>query len=148
LVEKWSINRLSDETGKDRRTIKKILAEVRPIDQVSGDDVYSLRDFMDAWLAYESPSGPTRSLEAEKTRLTRAQADIAEVERAERRNQVLPLDAISRTWDNIALSWRRTITTSELSDTEKDSLLAELQSVTVNAYLENADVEELPEAEQ
>src|SRR5262245_17520012 len=110
MLEKWSISRLNEETGKDRRTIKKILSATAPAETTDKTEFYLLKDFISALESYCAGEGG--NLEAEQTRLTKAKADIAEVERARIRNEVLETETVFRVWENVALSIRRTILTS------------------------------------
>lgn len=120
----------------DRRTIKKVLANVAPIDETAAGGVYALRDFIEALLERERSGSALTNYEAEKTRLTAAQADIAEVDRAERRDEVLRVETILGVWQNLAYSIKRVILQAKISTAEQDSILSELKSVTMNAYLE------------
>lgn len=147
MVEKWSISRLNEETGLDRRTIKKILRDVAPFDQDEKTDYYTLADFLAAYRRYYEPKQSGTSLEREQARLTAAKADIAEVERARIRNEVIEVETVFRVWENIIVAIRRTILTSPLPQTQKDSILNELCSLKVEDLLEQRDFDEGPAAE-
>ena len=141
MREKWTVNRLSDETLIDRRTIGKILGNTSPIDSDGKASWYYLSDFIEAFREHiKGKSGG--DLEAEKTRLTAAQADIAEVERAKKRNEVIEAEAVVKVWENIAVAIRRTILTSALSNAEKDHILSELKSMSIDAILEQQEFDE------
>lgn len=142
MREKWSISRLSDETLMDRRTIAKLLGNTSPIDSDGKAAWYYLSDFMEALHGHNKSKSASGDLEVEKTRLTAVQADIAEVERAKRRNEVIEADAVGKVWENIAVAVRRTILTSALSNAEKDHILSELKSMSIEAILEQQEFDE------
>jgi phage terminase Nu1 subunit (DNA packaging protein) len=142
MREKWSISRLSDETLIDRRTIAKILGNTSPMDSDGKTAWYYLSDFIEAMRGHDKSKSASGDLEAEKTRLTAVQADIAEVERAKRRNEVIEAEAVARVWENIAVTVRRTILTSALSNAEKDHILSELKSMSLEAILEQQEFDE------
>lgn len=143
MLEKWSINRLSEESGKDRRAVKKILSNVEPCGiEVNGTELYFLKDFVAAIENAEEKNEKTADYWQEQTRLTRAKADIAEVERARIRNEVIETETVFRTWENVGVSIRRTILTSNLSQEEKDSILNELQSLKIEDYLEQREFDQ------
>lgn len=142
MREKWSISRLSEETLIDRRTIAKVLGNTSPIDSDGKVDWYYLSDFVEALRGHDKKKSGAGDLEAEKTRLTAAQADIAEVERAKRRNEVIEAEAVAKVWENIAVAIRRTILTSALSNAEKDHILSELKSMSLDTILEQQEFDE------
>jgi phage terminase Nu1 subunit (DNA packaging protein) len=142
MTSTWTVNSLSEETGIDRRTIKKILANTAPQDVDGKTEFYKLADFIAAMREYDRPKGDgsEAALVREKVRLTAADADIREVERARIRNEVIDVETVLRVIDNRDLSIRRTILTSDLSDDRKDAILRELQkAVTVEDILEQQD---------
>jgi phage terminase Nu1 subunit (DNA packaging protein) len=141
MAEKWSINRLHDETGMDRRTIKNILRNTDPCDYNESFPLYRLADFIEAIRKRDEPK-VAGDLEAEQTRLTAAKADIAEVERARVRNEVIETSTVFNVWENIAVSIRRTILTSNLSTEEKDSVLNELRNLKVEDFLEQREFDQ------
>lgn len=138
----FTVSWLAEHTGIDRRTIPKILRDVKPIDADEKSDYYLLADFIIALRNYDKGKSGKGDLEAEKTRLTAAQADIAEVERAKRRNEVIEAEAVAKVWENIAVAIRRTILTSALSNAEKDHILSELKSMSLDTILEQQEFDE------
>ena len=138
MTRDWSINALADETGMDRRTIKKILQDVPPSDIVAENPVYRLKDFIDAIVLRERGGGEGE-LEKERIRKTRAEADILEVERARVRNEVIEVDVALHVIENRDVAIRRIIITSKLSKEEQDSILHELQSINIEALLEQRE---------
>lgn len=144
MTEDWTINRLSDETGLDRRTLKKILQNTAPNDVDGKSEFYKLADFIKALIEYNKPKGEgtQEALIREKVRLTAADADIREVDRAKALNLVLDTETVFRVWENICISIRRTILTSPLPTAQKDSILNELRSLKIEDYTEQQEFEE------
>lgn len=140
MRETWSINRLSNETGKDRRTVKKILQEAEPCEWEGEHPLYHLRDFIAA-LEQKDQDGAT-ALEREKTRLTAKQADREEIALARDRNAVLETETVFRVWEHIATAIRRTVLTSKLTQEEKDQCLNELRTLTINDFLEQREFDQ------
>lgn len=139
MTQDWTVNGLSEETGLDRRTLKKILQQTAPHDVDGKTEFYKLSDFIKALREYDKPKGAASESEllAARTRLTNADADIREVERAKVRNEVIDTATALRVIENRDIAIRRTILTSELSDERKDAILRELQkAVTVADILE------------
>jgi phage terminase Nu1 subunit (DNA packaging protein) len=140
--EKWTISRLNFETGIDRRTLKNVLSTVKPVASDKQSVFYHLRDFVRAYRAHVSPADEDGGdLVREQARLTKIKADIAVVERARVRNEVIDTEMVFRVWENIAVAIRRTVLTSGLSDKEKDHILNELKSFDANSLLEFKDTE-------
>jgi phage terminase Nu1 subunit (DNA packaging protein) len=130
--EKFTINRLGTLTGIDRRTLEKWLAGL-------GDGhEFTLKDFALAMqrMGAEGRVPGRQSLEDEKKRLTALQADLAEVQLAKARGEVIEVSATERAWTNICMSIRRVILTSSLPDRDKDGILAELSKATIEEIKE------------
>ena len=140
MLEKWSINRLYTETGIDRRTLKKWLEKTEPFDFVDGDPVYRLRDLVDI-LRGKSEDGQT-SLESEKTRLTKAQADQAELNLSVARGEVVPVDIAFQTVSNMLFAVRRVIETAPLPNEQKDEIYNELQNLKPADFVNEIKFEE------
>lgn len=93
---------LSSELGMDRRTIARRLAGVPPDGRVSGGhDAWLLRT---AWphltAAERSPSGAADA-NAQRTRLVKAKADMAELRLAKERGELVSAKAATRNWSVI-----------------------------------------------
>lgn len=143
--EKWTISRLNFETGIDRRTLKNILSTAKPVAEDGQSKFYHLAQVFAACKAYWQPENEDAGdLVREQARLTKIKADIAVVERARVRNEVIDTETVFRVWENIAVAIRRTVLTSGLSDKEKDHILNELKSFDANSLLEFKDTEVPP----
>lgn len=145
MAEKWSINALSDECGLDRRTIKKLLTTAEPADWDGENALYWMRDLVEA--LREKQQSEKDELIKQQTRLTEVNADIAEVSRAERRNEVIETETAFRVWENIGLAVRRVILVSELDEQSKDRILTELRSLKVEDFLEQREFDKGTPAE-
>jgi hypothetical protein len=136
MTEDWTINRLSDETGLDRRTIKKILQDTAPHDVDGKSEFYKLADFTKALIEYYKPkgSGSETALITERTRLTAADADIREVERALLKGQVIKTDVFIAGLQNLFIPLVRAIWTSGLTKQEKTALINECNNACSVKY--------------
>lgn len=84
IAKIWSLNALATELGRDRRAVGNALANVPPDGKASRGDGWLMKTAVSA--LYE---GKTHSLQEEKARLTREQADKTEMENRLRRREVL-----------------------------------------------------------
>lgn len=143
MLEKWAVNALAEECGMDRRTVKKRLEKAEPCEFTpEGDPLYHLRTFIDALLEHErSDDGPS-SLEAERTRLTKAQADTAELNLSTARKEVVPVEIAFQTVSNMLFSVRRVIETSELNNEQKDEIYQQMQGLKPEDFVSEAKFEE------
>lgn len=124
----------------DRRTVKKLLEKAEPCDFVDGDPVYRLRDLVDA-LRGRNEEGAS-NLESEKTRLTKAQADQAELNLSLARREVVPVDIAFQSVSNMFFGIRRVIENSPLPNEQKDEIFSELQSLKAEDFVSEAKFEE------
>ena len=129
----WTINGLFQRTGIDRRTWQTWLHGIKP-NRVDGEERYDLRMVVEAVKADEAEE--SQDLEREQARLTAAKADLAEMERAQRRKELLDVETVFRVWENVCLSIRRAIVTSGLPERDVDAILSELKKATKEAMVE------------
>lgn len=143
MPDKWSINRLADETGYDRRSIKKWLANAdkAPCDVDGKVEYFTLRDFIEAAIENERPAGGVDGGEnPELTRKTRLQADILEIDKAKLQLTVLDTEEVFRVLENRDIAIRRVVTTCELPDSVKDKILNDLRSINIDDILAERSV--------
>jgi phage terminase Nu1 subunit (DNA packaging protein) len=140
MLEKWSLNRLSHETGMDRRTVKKHLEKAEPCDFNGEDPLYRLADLIAA--LREREKSDKADYEAEKTRLTKAQADQAELDLSVSRKEVVPVAIAFQCVSNMLFAVRRIIEMSELPNDRKDAIFNELQSMKPDDFITEAKFEE------
>lgn len=130
MREKWSINRLCEETLIDRRTIKKILGNTSPIDNDGKSDFYYLSDFIEAiQSATKAKAGSAAELIAEKVRDTRESADGKALANEEKRGIVVEIADLCRRLEPIYVAFVQIIHGSKLSDEDKAQLLERLHSI-------------------
>ena len=95
-----SVSSLSVETGIDRRTLARRLAQLPPSEKRGRIKYWLLRDVL-RYLDTQSPgqvaapaSNGSAEYDEERTRLTRAKADMAELDERERRGELVPVAAV------------------------------------------------------
>lgn len=132
----WTINGLFNRTAIDRRSWVAWLRDTKPT-VVDGEERYPLRAIIDAIRA--NTTEETKDLERERARLTGAQADLAEMDRAVRRKELMEIETVFRVWENVALSIRRVVLVSGLPTRDQDTILAELKNATLAAMEEQAE---------
>jgi phage terminase Nu1 subunit (DNA packaging protein) len=106
-MELWSVNRLAEQTGKDRRTVKKLLAQVDPADYQDGNEKFPLYRGQEAFAAIYEGNGADdkvgRMAEYE-ARILAAKADKEEIERDEMLGKLIELAVVSRVWEDATLT--------------------------------------------
>jgi phage terminase Nu1 subunit (DNA packaging protein) len=98
-----SISALYELTGRERRWIKKRLAD-RGVAQLKRDGrtiLYPAREALDAIYDREGIDPAT-----EQARLHQARRELAELELAEKRRELLPADQVETTWTRFASTVR------------------------------------------
>lgn len=115
MLDKWTTNRLADETGMDRRTIKKILEKVEPVDHNDQSALYHLKDFLDALVSRQSGAGDEAELLAEQTRLTKAKATREEIAMWKDQGELVSIEALVLVMSTRLAEIRRIIQTSPLA---------------------------------
>jgi len=115
------------EFGMDRRTLRSRLtvAAILP----GEDGKYSIGQLAKAIFS---------DLQAERTRLTKEQADIAEVKKANLLRENIPTAMVVKVWSSFVIDLRQKILLSELSDAAKRDILHDLQSIPVENYFEDS----------
>ena len=128
---RWNVETASREFGINPRTLAKNLANS---DAPPGEDgMFSTRQICSAVFS---------DYEQERTRLTRAQADQAELDLAKSRNEVLPTDVSFQACSNVLYAVRRVIETSALMPSEKDDIYREIQAFKPEKLVEEKEFEE------
>lgn len=143
MLEKWSISRLSEETGMDRRTVKKYLEEYSPCDQDEKTEYYHLRDLIHSIQGRDN-EGAT-NLEKERTRLTRSEANRSIMAERKMKNELLEPDPVLAGMENVAGAMKRIILSSKLTIVDQDALLNELRNLDLKEILEQQCSETIPE---
>jgi len=102
IAQEWTVSGLSVELGVDRRTIAKRLSGVTPVRTEGKSNYYLMADVVRAIYADQDAG----SLEAERTRLTKAQADKTELEVETMRKNLLPADEVLKAWQQMIGAFR------------------------------------------
>ena len=90
-----SINRLSELTGRDRRTVKKSLVLLVPV--IKGrSHLYDSREAL--LLIYGSATSGDFDLTEQRARLAFHQANNERLKEEERTGQLIPADAVEQAW--------------------------------------------------
>ena len=144
MLEEWSINRLANECDMDRRTVTKMLAETEPAGfQADGKPTYHLKDLI-LVLRGKDQEGAS-SLEKERTRLTRSEANRSEMIERQIRGELLEPDPVLAGMENVAGAIKRVITSSKLPIPDQDAILRQLQNLNLKEILEKQCPESIPE---
>ena len=104
-----SISSLSVETGISRRVLAKRLAQLPPAEKRGRVQYWLLREVLrhieqqDAGQVAAPRSNGSAEYDEERTRLTRAKADLAELDERERRGELVPVAAVD-SFLNVVLS--------------------------------------------
>jgi hypothetical protein len=122
---RWSIYRAAVEFGIDRRTLARRLASAST--EPGPDAHYSTRDIVCAVFT---------DLETERTRLTKAQADVAELKRGELLRNWMPRELVIPLWNGTLEIMRGIISSRrDLPEPLKADLIRDLQPPNENEYL-------------
>lgn len=90
-----TISGFARETGMDRRTVTKILNPIKPDAEDAKAKYWSLRGWTEGVKRYYAPSEET-TLNDERLRLTKAQADERELAVQAARGELLPVEDVSQ----------------------------------------------------
>lgn len=106
-----SVSKISELTGADRRTLKKLFEHLSPIIEGTSH-LYETKEALP--LVYRKPQSnesDTGNLDIvqERARLTYHQANIAELDEDVRRGELIPADVVERVWSDMAASFRAKI---------------------------------------
>lgn len=125
---RWTVNAAASEFSHDRRTIRRRLSAAG--EQAGPDGKFSTQQICRAVF---------NNLELERTRLTRAQADIAEVQCDELLRNWLPRDGVIKVWNATLEILRGVISSrSDIPEHLKADLLRDLQPPDEREYLADA----------
>jgi len=132
----WTINALADETGLDRRTIKRLFTAA------GKEPPYTLRDFVEALQA--GASGRSEMVKQRLKKLT-AEARIAEAEAGKIEGSLVSAEGVFHIYANLCVSIRQVIKASGLSEVEKHEVLKQLREISIEDLIAeptaNADLQ-------
>lgn len=72
--------------------------------------------------------------DGERTRLTKENADIAALKKAEMLRELLPAALVERVWNGVMTDLRQKISVCDIPDLSKQEILADLQNVPIDDY--------------
>jgi len=140
-IYRWSVGRAAAEFGLDPKTLS---GRIKAAGVLAGSDgKYSTRD-IDCAIHCDYDN--------EKTRLTKEQADVVALKKAEMLRELVPAKLVERVWAGVMADLRQKISFLELPDGKKAEILADLQDIPIDDYFTAAsqsdeeDPGRLPEA--
>lgn len=125
-AEPYSINKLADITAYDRRTIAERLKSLQSIKQGrSNAKYYDPRRALPLIYAVDKKS-TDKTIEQERLRKTREEADKIALENAKLRGELVDLPTVEKAIEDICVTVRAKVLGSSLTDEEKDEILESL----------------------
>lgn len=128
----WSVESLSIETGLDRRTITRLLADVSPQEGKK----YRLRDLVAALTARQ-----VDTTKKDRARLVRSQANIAAMEEDQMAGTLVDKEDFLRGLEPLFHEAKRIVMGFAMTNEEKDRLLNALANIpnSISATLPDTD---------
>lgn len=120
---------LSAETGFDRATVRKILCNTKGVSTDGRAEYFTMRQFIDAHLVYNTRDKDTLDLKKEQARYYQAKADLAQVELASTDCQMMSVTEFLAATTGIAASIKRVILKSNLPRDDQNEILKELREL-------------------
>ncbi len=122
---KWSLNKIAEETGFARQTIKNkmVSGNIEP----DSEGCYTTRQMLAAIAG---------DYHAEKTRMTAAQADLAEMERDERAHLLIASELVAKVWTEALGNLRATVMAADLPKVTRAQLIKQLKDIPICDYTE------------
>jgi hypothetical protein len=118
---RWTLSLAAREFGLGEDTLRRKVAQALLL---PGDD--------GRWSTRQICAAVFDDLDAEKVRLTRAQADKAELDLEERRKQLVSCDGVAKFCTGVATAIRQKLIVSSLPVDELDALLRELETMLLD----------------
>ncbi len=137
-----SVTEISEITGKDRRTIKKRLEKIQPIIEGTSH-LYETKDVLEIIFCGSSNNESSSNLIEEKTRLTKAQADKAELEAEALKGTLIHIDDVLKTWSTMIINFRARLLALPHNITHK--LINKQEYYEIESILKNEIYEALTE---
>jgi hypothetical protein len=121
---RWSLTLAAAEFSIDRRSLQRCIAVAGL--EPGNDGKFSTQQICTAVFG---------SLESEKTRLTKAQADCAEIKRETLLKRFFPRDAVERLWNGTLILLRNKVADAEIPEALKLELLKDLKDINADEYI-------------
>ncbi len=131
---RWTVTLAASEWGINPKTLGM---RIKTAGIVPGSDgLFSTR---------EIDKAIHTTFEAEKTRLTGEQADIAEIKKHELRGELVPVDVVEFLWASRILEYRERVLSEPIDQKSKENLLSCIPEIKREEYFSRAiaDVEEV-----
>jgi len=102
-MQEWTVNSLSIELRRDRRTLTKIIAEsgLKPVSEGKRSKYYHLADVVGALFGSDD-----LDLQQERAKLAQKQTEKAELQIAEMRTTLIDAEEVKETWTKYVMSCR------------------------------------------
>lgn len=136
-----TINKLHEITRIDRRTIKKRIGDVQPIRSDGNGDEYETSVVLPRIYEVEKEADGKLVAAQEKAALDRARRELVELELAERRHELIPVEIVKRVWTKMFGAFRAKILglpvklTPRLAATSKQAEVSKILQKECNAAL-------------
>jgi len=131
IQTEWTTSQLVRCTGISRQVIEQRLARIKPLRETRRERIYPAPDCFRAIIK-------ARRDDPAQQRLTTAKAEIAEMDLAVKRRELVPLRYVEATWTAHVIAAREIVTQSQLTRGEQDRLLEELAVTDDEKYLDPA----------
>jgi hypothetical protein len=102
-TDRYTATRLSAELGLDNRKIRDILTRVNPVQVKGRSKLYLLRDVIPHAAKYLG-APDVIDLNAERARKVKAEAELAEIELAKEREDLIQVEAVRPVWGELVIA--------------------------------------------
>jgi hypothetical protein len=120
----WTTSQLQRVTGISRSIIEQRLATIKPVRETGRERLYSAPECFRCIIKM-------RREDPVVERLTRAKAELAEINIRKEREQLIERSAVEAVWTARNISIRNIVTNSSLSKTAQDEILHELERAKI-----------------
>jgi len=132
----WSLNFAQTEFDVHRDTLKARLTQQGEAPDAEG--YYTTQQILKALYT---------DAKAERTRLTREQADKVELENAQTRREQAPMAQVEKVWTAWAIGIRDAVRDQEISQEQKQNILAAVRDIDPEEYFKEDEPDDAPEAQ-
>jgi hypothetical protein len=102
-TDRYTATRLSAELGLDNRKMRDILTRVNPVQVKGRSKFYLLRDVIPHAAKYLG-APDVIDLNVERARKVKAEAELAEIELAKEREDLIEVDAVRHVWGELVIA--------------------------------------------
>ena len=101
-TDRYTATRLSAELGLDNRKMRDILTRVNPVQVKGRSKLYLLRDVIPHAAKYLG-APDVIDLNAERARKVKAEAELAEIELAKEREDLIQVETVRQVWGELVI---------------------------------------------